>query len=101
MLVLGPVYLVCPPGLGARYFHSTMILILWLVQRNCVISIFQVMISGKLQGSILDKEFVDTLGTFDICYAWGVLHHTGALWDALNQVDSLVKPGGQCICSTL
>lgn len=48
-----------------------------------------------MQGSILDKEFVDTLGTFDICYSWGVLHHTGALWDALNQVDSLVKPGGQ------
>ena len=47
-----------------------------------------------MQGSILDKEFVDTLGTFDICYSWGVLHHTGALWDALNQVDNLVKSGG-------
>ena len=47
-----------------------------------------------MQGSILDKEFVDTLGSFDICYAWGVLHHTGALWDALSQVDNLVKKGG-------
>ena len=36
-----------------------------------------------MSGSILDKEFVDSLGTFDICYSWGVLHHTGALWYAL------------------
>jgi 2-polyprenyl-6-hydroxyphenyl methylase/3-demethylubiquinone-9 3-methyltransferase len=36
-----------------------------------------------LQGSVLDRKFIESLGTFDICYAWGVLHHTGSLWQAL------------------
>src|SRR5205807_2467561 len=31
------------------------------------------------QGSILDPDYVSSLGTFDIVYAWGVLHHTGAM----------------------
>jgi 2-polyprenyl-6-hydroxyphenyl methylase/3-demethylubiquinone-9 3-methyltransferase len=25
------------------------------------------------------------LGTFDIVYSWGVLHHTGHMWDAIYQ----------------
>jgi hypothetical protein len=25
---------------------------------------------------------------------WGVLHHTGAMWQAMENVKSLVKPGG-------
>lgn len=45
-------------------------------------------------GSILDRNFVDTLGTFDIVYSWGVLHHTGAMWEAIAQAARLVKPGG-------
>jgi len=35
------------------------------------------------QGSILDDNYVRGLGTFDVVYAWGVLHHTGAMHDAL------------------
>ncbi len=46
------------------------------------------------QGSILDKELVHTLGTFDIVYSWGVLHHTGSMWEAIENAASLVKPGG-------
>jgi SAM-dependent methyltransferase len=45
-------------------------------------------------GSILDTQFLATLGQFDIVYAWGVLHHTGAMWDALANVTSLVRDGG-------
>jgi len=46
------------------------------------------------QGSILDDEFIDRLGEFDICYAWGVLHHTGALWQALENAQRPVRKGG-------
>jgi SAM-dependent methyltransferase len=46
------------------------------------------------QGSILDSAFLRTLGEFDIVYSWGVLHHTGGMWEALERVASLVKAGG-------
>jgi SAM-dependent methyltransferase len=39
-----------------------------------------------MQGSVLDREFLKSLGTFDIVYSWGVLHHTGAMWQALDNV---------------
>jgi SAM-dependent methyltransferase len=47
-----------------------------------------------LSGSILDEAFIATLGTFDVVYAWGVLHHTGRMWDAIAHAARLVKPGG-------
>lgn len=51
------------------------------------------------QGSVLDQDFLADLGTFDIVYSWGVLHHTGRMWDALDKVSRLVKPGGQLFVS--
>ena len=27
-------------------------------------------------------------------YSWGVLHHTGAMWKALENASTLVRPGG-------
>lgn len=36
------------------------------------------------QGSALDGSYLRSLGTFDIVYSWGVLHHTGAMWTALD-----------------
>jgi len=38
------------------------------------------------QGSALDKAYLQSLGQFDIVYSWGVLHHTGAMWQALQNV---------------
>lgn len=32
------------------------------------------------QGSALDKDYLQTLGQWDVVYSWGVLHHTGAMW---------------------
>ena len=46
------------------------------------------------QGSILNGRYVSSLGTFDIVYSWGVLHHTGHMWDAVRAARSCVKPGG-------
>jgi 2-polyprenyl-3-methyl-5-hydroxy-6-metoxy-1,4-benzoquinol methylase len=46
------------------------------------------------EGNVLDDAFLDSLGDFDVVYSWGVLHHTGAMWSALNNVIRLVKPGG-------
>jgi 2-polyprenyl-6-hydroxyphenyl methylase/3-demethylubiquinone-9 3-methyltransferase len=46
------------------------------------------------QGSVLDTPYVESLGTYDIVYAWGVLHHTGAMWQAFENVTSLVAEDG-------
>jgi 2-polyprenyl-6-hydroxyphenyl methylase/3-demethylubiquinone-9 3-methyltransferase len=46
------------------------------------------------EGSILDERFVKELGRFDVVYSWGVLHHTGDLWGALDSVSRLVAPRG-------
>ena len=46
------------------------------------------------QGSILDPSLVARLGKFEIVYSWGVLHHTGRMWDAMENTASLVSRGG-------
>lgn len=47
-----------------------------------------------LSGSILDKEFLSKLEPADIVYSWGVLHHTGEMWAAIENTARLVKNGG-------
>jgi 2-polyprenyl-3-methyl-5-hydroxy-6-metoxy-1,4-benzoquinol methylase len=46
-------------------------------------------------GSALDRNFLKSLGRFDLVYCWGVLHHTGAMWPALENVLIPLKPNGQ------
>jgi len=45
------------------------------------------------QGSILDDEFVKTIEPADIVYSWGVLHHTGNMWKAMDNTAKLAKKG--------
>lgn len=47
------------------------------------------------QGSILDDGYLKKIGQFDVVYSWGVLHHTGSMWQALANVSTLVKPKGR------
>jgi SAM-dependent methyltransferase len=46
------------------------------------------------EGSALDAHYLAKLGQFEIVYSWGVLHHTGAMWRALDLAQDLVAPGG-------
>ncbi|HKP86183.1 MAG TPA: class I SAM-dependent methyltransferase [Blastocatellia bacterium] len=46
------------------------------------------------EGSALDADYVKSLGAFDVVYSWGVLHHTGRMWDALDNASLPVAAGG-------
>jgi 2-polyprenyl-3-methyl-5-hydroxy-6-metoxy-1,4-benzoquinol methylase len=47
------------------------------------------------EGSVLDDEFVRSLGAFDVVYSWGVLHHTGEMWRALDHARLPVAAAGK------
>lgn len=49
------------------------------------------------RASVLSSEELAPFGTFDLVYAWGSLHHTGAMWDALRNVIRMVAPGGTLV----
>ena len=46
------------------------------------------------QGSVLDKSYMESLDQFDIVYSWGVLHHTGQMWKAIEYTCNRVRDGG-------
>jgi 2-polyprenyl-3-methyl-5-hydroxy-6-metoxy-1,4-benzoquinol methylase len=49
------------------------------------------------RGSLLDTTYLNSIrggAGFDCVYSWGVLHHTGAMWQALSNLLPLVKPEG-------
>jgi len=46
------------------------------------------------EGSVLDRDFLAQFGKHDVVYSWGVLHHTGRMWQALDNLVPMVRPGG-------
>lgn len=66
----------CTRELQRRYFPSSAS---WVVE----------------EGSVLDEGFLKGLGTFDIVYSWGVLHHTGQMWRALDNISMLAGVGSR------
>lgn len=47
-----------------------------------------------MRGSALDPAFMSGLGQFELVYSWGVLHHTGAMWPAIELAVTRVAPRG-------
>lgn len=47
------------------------------------------------QGDALDKTYIAKLGKWNFVYSWGVLHHTGKMWEAVRNAQSTVSDGGQ------
>ncbi|MFV0445209.1 MAG: class I SAM-dependent methyltransferase [Planctomycetaceae bacterium] len=47
------------------------------------------------QGSALDGDYLAKLPAADIVYSWGVLHHTGAMWNGIDLVAGRVAPSGR------
>lgn len=71
-----PQSVACTAELKRRYFADDA---QWLVE----------------EGSVLDQDYLARLGQFDVVYSWGVLHHTGDMWQALEDVTQMVSDGGQ------
>jgi 2-polyprenyl-6-hydroxyphenyl methylase/3-demethylubiquinone-9 3-methyltransferase len=46
------------------------------------------------RASVLDSGAMRALQQADIVYSWGVLHHTGQMYPAIEAASRLVKPGG-------
>jgi 2-polyprenyl-6-hydroxyphenyl methylase/3-demethylubiquinone-9 3-methyltransferase len=51
------------------------------------------------KASILNKENMIRIGKFDYVYSWGVLHHTGHMWEAIENTVSAVNENGICFIS--
>ncbi len=47
------------------------------------------------RGSVLDPEFMRSVAPADVVYSWGVLHHTGRMWDAIDAAAAKVPAGGR------
>ncbi len=47
-----------------------------------------------MQADVLDRKQIRSLGQWDVVYSWGVLHHTGHMWDALRNASIPLADNG-------
>lgn len=47
------------------------------------------------EGSVLNDDMMQGLGQFDVVYTWGVLHHTGQMWHAIENAAARVGDDGK------
>ena len=47
-----------------------------------------------MRGDVLDERFMASLGKWKFVYSWGVLHHTGDVWRAIDNASKLVADSG-------
>jgi 2-polyprenyl-3-methyl-5-hydroxy-6-metoxy-1,4-benzoquinol methylase len=75
-----PLSVACTEELKRRYFPDDLN---WSVER----------------GDVLDRDYLSALGKYDIVYSWGVLHHTGSMWRALENIAPVVNDKGTLFIS--
>lgn len=46
------------------------------------------------RGDVLDDGFIHSLGKWKLVYSWGVLHHTGDVWKAIDNASKTVADNG-------
>jgi SAM-dependent methyltransferase len=72
---LDPLSVACTRELKNRYFSQAG---KWIIE----------------EGSVLNIPYLQSLGSWDLVYSWGVLHHTGKMWTALENIIPLVSDSG-------
>ena len=46
------------------------------------------------RGDALDSDYIEGLGKWNFVYSWGVLHHTGDVWQAIRNAQKTVADDG-------
>jgi 2-polyprenyl-6-hydroxyphenyl methylase/3-demethylubiquinone-9 3-methyltransferase len=65
-------------------------------QRNAALLAPESAIRFQLASALDERQMAD-LGSFDLVYAWGSLHHTGSMWRAIELAADRVQPSGTLV----